>query len=229
MPNVVSEEKIHQIRCAVLGHQTHPMTINQAAVHFGVDWHNVCKITHSDVRNNQKSPKKVLPPKLITRRKVVKKLTTIMKNLDGRKILAYTKSASMAKELELNHNIKVSYKTLQRDAPAEGLKVYVRPKLTEAGSNPDVVKRRVTFVRSCRRKYTRLVPGVPFSRLFIFSGEHVSTANDHRQQSQSVHHKAHPRLAAGAQGEAQHRQRAALGRNRVQLQKPTCPYRHRTG
>ena len=57
--------------------------------------------------------------------------------------------------------------------------MYVRPKRAEAGSNPDAVKRRLAFARSCKRRYSRLAPGVPFSRLFVFSDEHVSTANDH--------------------------------------------------
>lgn len=177
MPKKISDEVINQVRFAVLYHPTHPMSVNAAAKRFGLKWDTVKKVISHQVGNTDKNGKVGL--KVATRRKLVKKLATTVKYLDGRKLPAYPTAASIAKQLILQYGIRVSYKTVQRDTAGVGLKVYIRPKHAEAGSNPDVVRRRLVFSRSCKHRYSRMVPGVPFSQLFVFSDEHVSTANDH--------------------------------------------------
>jgi transposase len=178
MPKVIPLEVVHQIKFAVLGHPTHPMSIKAAAAHFNVDRNTIRKILRRPLTVKVEKKRQV-PRKVAARRMMVKTLAAAAKILGGRKTPAYPTAASIAKRLQLEHGIRVSYKTVQRDAEAVKLRVYVRPKRAEAGSNPDVQKRRLAFARSCKHRYSRLIRGVPFSQMFVFSDEHVSTANDH--------------------------------------------------
>lgn len=112
--------------------------------------------------------KRTVPDAIKKRRSLVYSISQRTRVVNGQKHPRFCSAAAIAAQLHAEYKIMATSNTVYRDLRAVGAKCYIRRKVPTR--DPEVHRKRLAFVNKIKKSDVRR---------FIFSDEHVESANDY--------------------------------------------------